>query len=446
MLDAPIAGLDALDRVRRPTAPIRDGIEAAAVAAGLVNAEGSPSWQGAGPGPGRHHGRTVGPPLFESLAALGRDAHPGATARRRGPRVVTDAARPSSARRRPGSSRRRRRGSAAGRRSRVVAVPRRPAVALRRRHVRAGVAGRPPRRRAPGRRDHRARRRAVRRAAVPGPRRTASTTPSTCTTPDRAARSSSPAAASRATGSPRRRPATTTCATTACPTSAIAQGGRRAEHLGVARAPSARFLQPRTSTTWCSSPTLPRLRASAAIAEELGLDASVSPDRHSRSAARELQPLVRETVAVVDRPDHRLRPPVPDRRRRQRLSRMCGRARAFGSVAARPFGGGVIGNTAGSGPVVGGSSPPPRATSSNGAQVSAGLLRDLRRESHAGAPTICSSKKSSSLSTSHPRNRDASSIEMASLSFRTPPVICYLTCVPLRQACPLADRPTCGMQ
>src|SRR6185436_15232615 len=30
-------------------------------------------------------------------------------------------------------------------------------------------------------------------------------------------------------------------------------------------------------------------------------------------------------------------------------------------VRAHPFGGGVIGNTAGSGPVIGGSSPPPRA-------------------------------------------------------------------------------------
>ena len=31
-------------------------------------------------------------------------------------------------------------------------------------------------------------------------------------------------------------------------------------------------------------------------------------------------------------------------------------------MVAAPFGGGVIGNTTGSGPVIGGSSPPPRAT------------------------------------------------------------------------------------
>ena len=36
-------------------------------------------------------------------------------------------------------------------------------------------------------------------------------------------------------------------------------------------------------------------------------------------------------------------------------------ARGWGSLRGHPFGGGVIGNTAGSGPVIGGSSPPPRA-------------------------------------------------------------------------------------
>ena len=39
--------------------------------------------------------------------------------------------------------------------------------------------------------------------------------------------------------------------------------------------------------------------------------------------------------------------------------------RSWGSLRSHPFGGGVIGNTAGSGPVIGGSSPPPRANAMN---------------------------------------------------------------------------------
>src|SRR3546814_5083163 len=49
---------------------------------------------------------------------------------------------------------------------------------------------------------------------------------------------------------------------------------------------------------------------------------------------------------------------------------VCDRRRSLGMVAARPFGGGVIGNTAGSGPVVGGSSPPPRAAAARRPRLS----------------------------------------------------------------------------
>jgi glutamyl-tRNA synthetase len=72
MLDATLAGLSDLD----PWEPDanRAVIEASATAAGLVNAEGRPQLSKAqGPVRVAATGRSVGPPLFESLAALGRD-------------------------------------------------------------------------------------------------------------------------------------------------------------------------------------------------------------------------------------------------------------------------------------------------------------------------------------------------------------------------------------
>jgi glutamyl-tRNA synthetase len=72
MLDATIAALEGL-------APwsadgIRTAIEGAAVSAGLVNAEGQPQLSKAqGPVRVATTGRSVGPPLFESLEALGSD-------------------------------------------------------------------------------------------------------------------------------------------------------------------------------------------------------------------------------------------------------------------------------------------------------------------------------------------------------------------------------------
>lgn len=72
MLDASIAGLDALADWKAES--IRAVIEAAAVTAGLVNAEGQAQLSKAqGPIRVATTGRSVGPPLFESVEALGRD-------------------------------------------------------------------------------------------------------------------------------------------------------------------------------------------------------------------------------------------------------------------------------------------------------------------------------------------------------------------------------------
>jgi glutamyl-tRNA synthetase len=72
MLDAVTAALDEL--ADWDAATIRLAVEAAAVAVGLVNAEGEPQLSKAqGPVRVATTGRSVGPPLFESLEALGRD-------------------------------------------------------------------------------------------------------------------------------------------------------------------------------------------------------------------------------------------------------------------------------------------------------------------------------------------------------------------------------------
>jgi len=72
MLDATIAVLDTL--AEWTAAAIRAAIEGAAVAVGLVNAEGQPQLSKAqGPIRVATTGQTVGPPLFESLEALGGD-------------------------------------------------------------------------------------------------------------------------------------------------------------------------------------------------------------------------------------------------------------------------------------------------------------------------------------------------------------------------------------
>ncbi len=72
MLRATSAALDELETWTAET--IRLAVEAAAVAVGLVNAEGQPQLSKAqGPVRVATTGRTVGPPLFESLEALGRE-------------------------------------------------------------------------------------------------------------------------------------------------------------------------------------------------------------------------------------------------------------------------------------------------------------------------------------------------------------------------------------
>jgi glutamyl-tRNA synthetase len=71
MLDAAIARLTAIGEWSAE--PIRAAVEAAAVDSGLVNAEGHPQLSKAqGPVRVATTGRSVGPPLFESLQALGR--------------------------------------------------------------------------------------------------------------------------------------------------------------------------------------------------------------------------------------------------------------------------------------------------------------------------------------------------------------------------------------
>lgn len=74
MLDASIDGLADLDDSRWTPQAIRDAIEAAAVVADLTNAEGKPQLSKAqGPVRVAVSGKMVGPPLFESLAVLGRE-------------------------------------------------------------------------------------------------------------------------------------------------------------------------------------------------------------------------------------------------------------------------------------------------------------------------------------------------------------------------------------
>jgi glutamyl-tRNA synthetase len=72
MLDAAIAGLEPVEPWGADA--IRAAIEAAAVSAGLVNAEGHAQLSKAqGPVRVAVTGRSVGPPLFESLEALGKE-------------------------------------------------------------------------------------------------------------------------------------------------------------------------------------------------------------------------------------------------------------------------------------------------------------------------------------------------------------------------------------
>ncbi|MEZ5178633.1 MAG: glutamate--tRNA ligase [Acidimicrobiales bacterium] len=74
MLDATIARLEALDLDAWTPESIQEAVAAAAVDAGIVNAEGAPQLSKAqGPVRVAISGRSVGPPLWESIAVLGRD-------------------------------------------------------------------------------------------------------------------------------------------------------------------------------------------------------------------------------------------------------------------------------------------------------------------------------------------------------------------------------------
>jgi glutamyl-tRNA synthetase len=74
MLDATIARLDALGPDEWAPGPIQEAVSAAALDAGLVGAEGQPQLSKAqGPVRVAISGRTVGPPLWESLTVLGRE-------------------------------------------------------------------------------------------------------------------------------------------------------------------------------------------------------------------------------------------------------------------------------------------------------------------------------------------------------------------------------------
>ncbi|MCU1356879.1 MAG: gltX [Acidimicrobiales bacterium] len=74
MLDATIAWLEALDDDAWQPEPIQRAVSAAAIDAGLVNAEGGPQLSKAqGPVRVAISGRTVGPPLWESITVLGRE-------------------------------------------------------------------------------------------------------------------------------------------------------------------------------------------------------------------------------------------------------------------------------------------------------------------------------------------------------------------------------------
>lgn len=73
MLDAAITRLEAIDEDRWQPEPIQEAVGAAAIDAGLVNAEGRPQLSRAqGPVRIALTGRSVGLPLWESIATLGR--------------------------------------------------------------------------------------------------------------------------------------------------------------------------------------------------------------------------------------------------------------------------------------------------------------------------------------------------------------------------------------
>ena len=172
--------------------------------------------------------------------------------------------------------------------------------------------------------------------------------------------SSSRAERFRVTNSPKPARAPTTCTRAASPTKRSC-ARPRAGTRGSRCAASARFLKDRG---------IKRRGA------RLGSVPLVADQAHRRGAR-----IRRGDVADADEPDQRLRGVAADLRRgtarrggpnlRLRSTRPgdsrgdamgeVGGSRIGLTILTRTFGGGVIGNTTGSGPVIGGSSPPPRA-------------------------------------------------------------------------------------
>ena len=239
-------------------------------------------------------------------------------------------------------------------------------------HVRAGVAGVAPRRRAAVAGDRRARRRAVRRPPSPVLAARLDHAIDLYRRKHRADDRRHRRSGSRATGSPKRARAPTTCTSTASPTTRSC-ARRRAARRGSRLQAAARFLESAALTRVVLVSDPYHSARIDAIAHEVGLDAVTSPTRTSPiKGFAALKRMFGETLRVARRPHVRLRAARPAPRGREARSRTrytLSPPRSAPDLlrpeqaVAHPFGGGVIGNTTGSGPVIGGSSPPPRAGS-----------------------------------------------------------------------------------
>ena len=169
-----------------------------------------------------------------------------------------------------------------------------------------------------------------------------------------------------ATGRPLHRgdqPATSGCASGAVPDRRDPEGGARAAATWESLSAVARILRPKgADQTSCSYRARRTRRRIGQVSAEVGLH----PTCRRRQGRPASSALLRETGAVsVGRLIGYRRSRTASTADTDTLNRpesVCRLAGSTAIVAARPFGGGVIGNTAGSGPVVGGSSPPPRAT------------------------------------------------------------------------------------
>ena len=327
--------------------------------AGFVNAEGNPQMSKAqGPVRVAVTGRSVGPPCTSRWWCW------GASARSHACEPPGPAGSPPCGARRRGGRRR-----AAPSRP-ALGVARRPAGRRARRrlpgaHLRAGVAGQQPGQHAAVRRHRRAGRGAVRLPAVAGAGGPAGHAP-TCTKPGSRAHRRDRRRAGRR---PLRR---------GHGRGRVADGRGGAGRRHPAREPGRQLVEsPAAAACILRDGDMTRvvlvtdgyhaLRVEA-IAGDLGLDAAV-PSRRGGGLGHYAE----ETAAVAlgrvgFRPPGRHRRPGreprwrPPSQRRNPRKTTCDRTTPAGRVSPA-FGGGVIGNTTGSGPVIGGSSPPPEPRS-----------------------------------------------------------------------------------